>query len=231
MDNEEHQDNPENPEGTVRIILGPDDSALLVRADGTVEVVSREMDNSPGGYVGDVEDLNKTFSLVLALAASLEDDDLYAMIFTNLNRVLMQQWEKLDDTKRAEIAEIRRTRIQESTEEERENKTKRVDEFRQRMERHRRNLQADQNKFLEDQKKKMMQDLHDEAEAEFLRRHGREFAKPEDDMEQPKIRKKKKSPSSQLPPKNVAWDPYHETLKAGTHKWRLDYPPREDEDE
>ena len=175
MDNEEHQDNPENPEGTVRIILGPDDSALLVRADGTVEVVSREMDNSPGGYVGDVEDLNKTFSLVLALAASLEDDDLYAMIFTNLNRVLMQQWEKLDDTKRAEIAEIRRTRIQESTEEERENKTKRVDEFRQRMERHRRNLQADQNKFLEDQKKQvvaqLIQFLQFDSTHQFLDHH------------------------------------------------------------
>ena len=72
-------------EGNISIRLNADDSALIVRADGTVEVVSREMVETEDGYVGDVEDLNKTFSLVLALAASLEDENLYSMIYNNLN--------------------------------------------------------------------------------------------------------------------------------------------------
>ena len=89
-------------DGNIRIKLNADDSALIVRADGLVEVVSREMAETENGYVGDVEDLTKTFSLVLALAASLEDETLYAMIFNNLNHVLMRQWDKLDDAKKKE---------------------------------------------------------------------------------------------------------------------------------
>ena len=50
-------------DGNIRIKLNADDSALIVRADGTVEVVSREMSETENGYVGDVEDLNKTFHL------------------------------------------------------------------------------------------------------------------------------------------------------------------------
>ena len=45
-------------EGNIHIKLNADDSALIVRADGTVEVVSREMSETENGYVGDVEDLN-----------------------------------------------------------------------------------------------------------------------------------------------------------------------------
>ena len=90
-------------DGKLHIKLNPDDSALIVRADGTVEVVSREMVETEDGYVGDVEDLNKTFSLVLALAASLEDENLYSMIYNNLNTVLMRQWDQLDDKKREDI--------------------------------------------------------------------------------------------------------------------------------
>ena len=195
-------------EGNIRIRLNPDDSALIVRADGLVEVVSREMAETENGYVGDVEDLTKTFSLVLALAASLEDETLYAMIFNNLNHVLMQQWEKLDDAKKKEITEIRQRKDNEQSEEEREEKDKRVDEFRDRMHKHNRG--------------RMMQDLHDEAEAEFMRRHGREFMRP------PSKRLKKRKPSLKNL-RNVKWNPYDKTLQANFKDYRADAPPEEDE--
>jgi hypothetical protein len=201
--------------GNIRIRLNPDDSALIVRADGTVEVVSREMAESENGYVGDVEDLNKTFSLVLALAASLEDESLYAMIYNNLNTVLMRQWDKLDDEKKKEITEIRQRKDDEQNEEEREEKDKRVDEFRDRMNRHRKG-------YYEDQQKRMMRDLHDEAEAEFMRRHGREFSRPK----KKGIKKRKPSLSSL---KNVKWNPYDATLKANFKDYRADTPPDEEE--
>ena len=195
-------------EGNIRIRLNPDDSALIVRADGTVEVVSREMAESENGYVGDVEDLNKTFSLVLALAASLEDETLYAMIFNNLNHVLMKQWEQLDDAKKKEITKIRQRKDDEQSEEEQAEKDKRIDDFRDRMHKHNRGL--------------MMQDLHDEAEAEFMRRHGREFMRPK----QKGIRKRKPSLRNL---RNVKWNPYDETLKANFKDYRADAPPEEDE--
>ena len=120
---EENQENqqPEEPhydaKGNLFIKLAIDDSALVVRADGTIEMVSHDLESSEGGYVGDVEDLSKTFSLVLALAASLEDETLYAMIFNNLNHVLMKQWDKLDDAKKKEITEIRQRKDEEQNEE------------------------------------------------------------------------------------------------------------------
>ena len=202
-------------DGKLHIKLNPDDSALIVRADGTVEVVSREMSESENGYVGDVEDLNKTFSLVLALAASLEDETLYAMIFNNLNTVLMKQWDKLDDAKKKEITEIRQRKDEKQSEEEREEKDKRVDEFRDRMNRHRKG-------YYEDQQKRMMQDLHNEAEAEFMRRHGREFG-----SSKRKKRKIRKNPLSSL--KGANWNPYDESLKAHFKDYRADETSEEEE--
>lgn len=202
-------------EGNIRIRLNPDDSALIVRADGTVEVVSREMSETENGYVGDVEDLNKTFSLVLALAASLEDETLYAMIFNNLNHVLMKQWDQLDDEKKEEITKIRQRKDDAQSEEEREEKDKRIDEFKERMNRHRRG-------HWEEQQRRMMQDLHDEAEQEFFRRHGREFMRPE-----------KKGPRKRKPSlrnlRNVKWNPYDESLKAHFKDYRADEASEEEE--
>ena len=83
----------------------------------------------------------------------------------------MKQWDKLDDAKKKEITEIRQRKDDEQSEKEREEKDKRVDEFRDRMNRHRKG-------YYEDQQKRMMQDLHNEAEAEFMRRHGRSFGSP-----------------------------------------------------
>jgi len=203
-------------EGNIRIKLNADDSALIVRADGLVEVVSREMAETENGYVGDVEDLTKTFSLVLALAASLEDETLYAMIFNNLNHVLMQQWDQLDDAKKDEIKKIRQRKDEEQSEEEREEKDKRIDEFRDRMNRHRKG-------YYEDQQRRMMQDLHDEAEAEFMRRHGREFSRPR----KKGIRKRKPSLSHL---KGTNWNPYDKTLQANFKDYRADTPPDEEEE-
>ena len=202
-------------EGNIRIRLNADDSALIVRADGTVEVVSREMVETEDGYVGDVEDLNKTFSLVLALAASLEDENLYSMIYNNLNTVLMRQWDQLDDKKRDDIKKIRQRKDEAQSEKEREEKDKRVDEFRDRMTRHRKG-------YYEDQQRKMMRDLHDEAEAEFMRRHGREFGSS------PRKKKKiRKNPLSSL--KGANWNPYDESLKAHFKDYRADETNEEEE--
>ena len=202
-------------DGKLHIKLNPDDSALIVRADGTVEVVSREMVETEDGYVGDVEDLNKTFSLVLALAASLEDENLYSMIYNNLNTVLMRQWDQLDDKKREDIKRIRKEKDDRQSEEEREEKDKRVDEFRDRMNRHRKG-------YYEDEQRRQMRELHDEAEAEFMRRHGREFGSS------PRKKKKiRKNPLSSL--KGANWNPYDESLKAHFKDYRADETNEEEE--
>ena len=61
----------------------------------------------------------------------------------------------------------------------------------------------------------MMQDLHDEAEAEFMRRHGREFGSS------PRKKKKiRKNPLSSL--KGANWNPYDESLKAHFKDYRAD---------
>jgi hypothetical protein len=109
------EEKPEGPkkdkDGNLIFKLENDDSALVVHADGSIELISTEL--YPGNemeYIGDVEDLNKTFSLVLALAASLENEDLYNRIFHNLNLVLMKKWDKLDPKTKEDIKEIREKR-------------------------------------------------------------------------------------------------------------------------
>ena len=54
--------------------LGDDDSALVVRTNGEIELVSRDIQGKEDNYLGDLEDLNKTFTLVLAFAAALENE-------------------------------------------------------------------------------------------------------------------------------------------------------------
>ena len=74
----------------------------------------------------------------------------------------------------------------------------------------------------EEQQRRMMQDLHDEAEQEFFRRHGREFMRPE-----------KKGPRKSKPSlrnlRNVKWNPYDKTLQANFKDYRADAPPEEEE--
>ena len=103
---------PEGPEkddqDRLIIKLERDDSALIVHSNGGIELISTELNpDNDSDYLGDIEDLNKTFSLVLALAASLENEDLYHRIFHNLNAVLMRKWENLDDVTKENIKDIR----------------------------------------------------------------------------------------------------------------------------
>jgi len=200
-------------DGKIHLKLDRDDSALIVRTDGTIELVSSEMANNQDGYVGDIEDLNKTFSLVLALAASIEDKDLYDRIFHNLNKVLMNQWDNLDDEKKNDISKIRKEREEKRTDDEKEEKDKRVDEFKDRMNRHRQD-------YYEDQQRRMMEDLYNERE--FLKRNEAEFAKPKR-----KIKKKKVSLAYL---KNIAWNPNDKSLTAHFKEFRADAPPLDEEE-
>ena len=196
--------------------LGIDDSALVVRVDGTVELISSELTDKEDGYIGDIEDLNKTFSLVLALAASLEDQDLYDRIYFNLNKTLMRQWEDLDDNKKERIIEKRRKKDEERNDEERKEKNKRVDDFKDRMNKSTRGDSDDQHMH-----RRMMQDLHDEAE--FMRKYSEDFAKSQRKRLQPRKRK----PSLRYL-KDVNWNPYDDTLKAHFKHFRCDDPPKEE---
>ena len=89
--------------------LGEEDSALIVRSNGEIELVSRELheNDDDGNYIGDLEDLNRTFTLVLAFAAALENERLYHEIFQNLNYVLHKQWDKLPQDEKLRIKAIR----------------------------------------------------------------------------------------------------------------------------
>ncbi len=200
-------------DGKIHLKLDRDDSALVVRADGTIELVSSEMADNQDGYVGDIEDLNKTFSLVLALAASLEDKDLYDRIFHNLNKVLMNQWDSLDDEKKNDISKIRKEREEKRTDDEKEEKDKRVDDFKDRMNRHRQD-------YYDDQQRRMMEDLYNEKE--FLKRNEAEFAKPK--------RKIKKKKASLAYLKNIAWNPNDKSLTAHFKEFRADAPPPDEEE-
>ena len=224
--------------GNLNIKLTKNDSALVVRDDGTLEMVSHELEEHEDGFIGDIEDLNKTFALVLALASSLENEDLYNRIFHNLHMSLMSKWNILDDNIKEEIVQRRRNAQINRSEEERKEKKERIDDFRKRM-----NKYKDQ--FLneaEEEKKRLQKDLEDEAE--FHKKYGSQFAEtpeePEDieaspeDMfdkmeSRPRKKIKKKKPL-QLPARGTDWNPYDETLIQKKGKWRLDYPPKEEEE-
>ena len=144
-----------NKDGNLFIKLNTDDSALVVRADGTIEMISQDLENSDEGYVGDVEDLNKTFSLVLALTAALENEDLYNRIFHNLNMSLMKKWDQMPDDIKKEIVE-KRNKIDNgrNTEEDIEKK-KRVEEFRKRMNKYKESFLDD----LDAEKERLKKDI------------------------------------------------------------------------
>ena len=95
--------------------LDADDSALIVRTDGSIELISRELQGKDENYVGDIEDLNKTFTLVLAFAAAIENERLYNDIFQNLNYVLQRQWSKLPEEEKLRIQNIRSQSMKDRT--------------------------------------------------------------------------------------------------------------------
>ena len=222
--------------GHLFIDLSIDDSALVVRNDGSIELISHDLENSDEGYVGDVEDLNKTFSLVLALASAIEDEDLYNRIFHNLNMTLMRKWDNMPDNIKNDIIE-KRNKIDEGRDEDEDvEKKKRVDEFRKRMSKYK-------DRFLDDaeeEKRKLQQDIKDEED--FHRRYGSQFgedherpdhmAGPENMFERMESRPKKKikKKKASLPRAGTHWNPYDETLKAHFRDWQSDEPPKEEED-
>ena len=82
--------------------LNADDSALVVRTNGEIELISRDLQGKQDDYLGDLEDLNKTFTLVLAFAAALENEQLYNGIFQNLNHVYIDNGTSYLQKKRLE---------------------------------------------------------------------------------------------------------------------------------
>ena len=226
--------------GRLFIKLTMDDSALVVRADGSVELVSHDLENSDDGYVGDVEDLNKTFSLVLALASALENEDLYNRIFHNLNMTLMKKWDNMPDDIKQEIVEKRNKIDNKRNSKEELEKKQRVEEFRKRMNKYKETFLDD----LDAEKERLKQDMRDEED--FHRRYGRQFGEvdenwsfggmesqelPMEHLEssrKPKMRKKKINPLNGL--RGVDWNPYDETLKSHGFDYRADEPPEEEEE-
>jgi len=229
-------------DGNLSIKLTVDDSALVVRADGTVDLVSHDLENADDGYVGDIEDLNKTFSLVLALASALENQDLYNRIFHNLNMTLMRKWDNMPDSIKQQIVEKRNVIDENRDEKEDEAKHNRVEEFRKRMSKYK-------DSFLdsaEEEKRKLRKDMKDEED--FHKKYGRDFgasdAKWEAMMEDQensldelnkmetrpsgKMKKKKKQPALNYL-KGIDWSPYDKTLKAHWKPWHVDEPPPEEE--
>ena len=245
--NQKEKENAEQPQkfdknGHLFLKLTQDDSALVVRADGTIEMVSHDLENSDEGYVGDVEDLNKTFSLVLALASALENEDLYNRIFHNLNMTLMKKWDNMPDDIKQEIVK-KRNKIDNNRNTEQElEKKKRVEEFRKRMNKYKETFLDD----LDAEKERLKQDIRDEED--FHRRYGRQFGEVDENwpehLEQPgdfdhlmgggmesrprprKIRKKRSSLEGL---RGVDWNPYDETLKSHGFDYRADEPPDEEE--
>ena len=91
---EEEKSKKDSDKAKLILKLGEDDSALVVRTNGEIELISRELQDKDDNYLGDLEDLNKTFTLVLAFAAALENEQLYNHLFQNLNHILHRQWNK-----------------------------------------------------------------------------------------------------------------------------------------
>ena len=221
--------------GNIFIKLNLDDSALVVRSDGSVEMVSHDLENSDDGYIGDVEDLNKTFSLVLALASALENEDLYNRIFHNLNMTLMKKWDSMPDNIKENIVEKRKNIESKRDEVGETEKHQRIDEFRKRMNKYKETFLDD----MDEEKRRLKKDIKDEEE--FHKRYGRDFGAdheyPEDmdnfmeeKMESKPRKKKIKKTKNLLPQAGIKWNPYDKTLKAHFKEWHADDPPKEEED-
>ena len=202
--------------------LGDDDSALVVRTNGEIELISRDLQGKEDNYLGDLEDLNKTFTLVLAFAAALENEQLYNGIFQNLNHVLHRQWNKLPPEEKARIKEIRMHHLLNPDENDKKNVDKRIADKQEWLARWRDEIERGRAQLEE-----YMHQHPDERDAEGP--FGPEMG--------PRRRKRKKrNPLAKL--KDIAWNPYDVTLKAnrvdGRHSpfkgdWNLDDPPKEED--
>ena len=185
--------------------LDQDDSALVVRTDGSIELISRELQGKEESYVGDIEDLNRTFTLVLAFAAAIENERLYNDIFQNLNHVLQRQWSKLPDEEKLRIENIRSQSMKDKT----RNKEEWLNKWRDEIERGRQSLEDYMNQNP---------DERDTFSPEL---------RPFDDMETRRRPKRKKvNPLNKL--KDINWNPNDKSLTAHFKDYRADAPPDED---
>jgi hypothetical protein len=197
--------------------LNADDSALVVRTNGEIELISRELQGKEDNYLGDIEDLNKTFTLVLAFAAALENEQLYNHIFQNLNHVLHRQWNKLPPGEKARIKDIRMHHLLNPDEDDNKNIDKKIGEKQEWLNRWREEIDRGRAQL-----------------EEYMNQHPdeRDMAGPfgEFPMEGPRRKKRKKrNPLAKL--KDVKWNPYDETLKANMNSnWREDAPPPEEDE-
>ena len=194
--------------------LGDDDSALVVRTNGEIELISRDLQGKEDNYLGDLEDLNKTFTLVLAFAAALENEKLYNGIFQNLNHVLHRQWNRLPPDEKARIKDIRMQDLLNPDEDDKKNIDKNI---------------AKKQEWLSRWKEEI--DRGRAQLEDYMNQHPdeRDIAGPfGPEMEGPPRRKRKKrNPLTKL--KDINWNPYDKTLTAHFKDYRADDPPKEDE--
>ena len=199
--------------------LGDDDSALVVRTNGEIELISRDLQGKEDNYLGDLEDLNKTFTLVLAFAAALENEQLYHNIFQNLNRVLHRQWDKLPPEEKSRIKDIRMQDLLNPDEDDKKNLDKNIS-----------NKQEWLNKWREEidrgreQLEQYMNQHPDERDGPFSSEN-----RPYDEMET-RRRKKKKKKNPLLKLKDAKWDPNDKSLTAHFKDFRVDDPPDEEDE-
>ena len=213
---EEEKSKKEPDKNKLVLKLGEDDSALVVRTNGEIELISRDLQGKEDNYLGDLEDLNKTFTLVLAFAAALENEQLYNNIFQNLNHVLHRQWTKLPPEEKARIKEIRMHQLLHPDENDKKDIDKKIADKQEWLRRWRNEIERGRAQLEE-----YMHQHPDERDV------GGPFG-PEM-MEPPRMRRKKRNPLAKL--KDVEWNAYDETLKANfKSKWREDEPPDEEDE-
>ena len=221
---EEEKPKKEPDKNKLVLKLGEDDSALVVRTNGEIELISRDLQGKEDNYLGDLEDLNKTFTLVLAFAAALENEQLYHNIFQNLNHVLHRQWNKLHPEEKARIKDIRMHHLLNPDEDDKKNLDKKIADKQEWLNRWKDELDRGRAQ-LED----YMNQNPDERDA--MGPFGPEM------MPGPRRKRKKRNPLAKL--KDVEWNVYDETLKAnrvdGPHSafrgnWNLDSPPPEEDE-
>ena len=222
MSEEEKPKKDSDKKGLV-LKLGEDDSALVVRTNGEIELISRDLQGKEDNYLGDLEDLNKTFTLVLAFAAALENEQLYNHIFQNLNNILHRQWNRLPPDEKTRIKDIRMHHLLHPDEDDKKNIDKNITEKKEWLNRWKDELEKGRSQ-LED----YMNQHPDERDVGGP--FGNEIPEP------PRRKRKKVNPLNKL--KNMNWNPNDETLKAnrvdGPHSafrgdWNLDSPPQEED--
>ena len=218
---EEEKPKENSDEKELVLKLGEDDSALVVRTNGEIELISRDLQGKEDNYLGDLEDLNKTFTLVLAFAAALENEQLYNHLFQNLNHILHRQWNKLPPDEKARIKDIRMHHLLHPDEDDKKNIDRKI---------------ANKQEWLARWKEEIERGRAQLEEYMSQHPDERDMAGPFGEMEPPRRRRKKINPLAKM--KDVKWNPYDVTLKAnrvdGRHSpfkgdYKLDDPPDEED--